>query len=57
MKVDSIPKKRNCKWDLFWPASFNGGKIVFILLTEVITLYIRLIVIDIREFDLELIFE
>lgn len=38
-EVDLIPKKGNCKRDLIQPGGSSGGKIIFILLTEDITLF------------------
>ena len=43
-----ILKKRSRKQNLVRPGSFSNSKLVFILLTKVIILYIKLIAIDVR---------
>lgn len=56
MEVGLISKERDCKRNLVRLDGFGSGKIVFILLTKVIALYMRLITINVRgsglEFDL-----
>ncbi len=53
MEVYLISKKRGSKQNLIRSGSFSSGKIVFALLTEVITLYMGPIIIDIRQSSLE----
>ena len=36
--------------------NFNSGKIIFALLTKVIIIYMELIIIDIKKFDLKRLF-
>ncbi len=54
-KIDLISKNESCKWNLVKPSSSIGGKVVLILLTKVITLYIGTTTINIRRLSLELI--
>lgn len=49
VETNLIPKKRRDKKNLVSFPNFSGGKVVFILLTEVITLYIELSVVHIWE--------
>lgn len=53
MKVDLILKKKSCKRNLIKLIDSNSGKIVFALSTEIITLYVRSIIIDFRKFSFE----
>ena len=50
---DLILKKRDYKQNLVWPSSSCGGKVVFILLTKVIALYMGPIVVDVLSLGLE----
>lgn len=54
-EVDLILKKEDCKLNLVWPGDSNGGKVIFILLIEVIRLNMGLTAIDIRGLGLEFI--
>ena len=56
MEVDSISKKRGYKYNLIRSDSFSKGKIVFTLLIEVRTLYVGLIIINIKRLNLEKLF-
>ena len=53
--MDLISEKKNCIWNSVWSDGSNNGKVVFSLLIEVITLYIRSIVIDIKGLCLDFI--
>ncbi len=53
MKVDPIPKKKDCKWNSIWLSSSSNGKVVFTLLIEVIILHIGPIVIDVMGLGFE----
>lgn len=57
MEVDLISKNRGHKRNLVWHVIFSDGKIFFILLIEVITLYLKPTAINIRELDFEFVFE
>ncbi len=46
-EVDSIPQKRGCKWNLVWPDGSAGGKMVLTLLTEIVSLHVEPIAVDI----------
>lgn len=52
MKIDIISEKKNYKRNLIRSNSFNS-KIVFILLTKVITFYLKPIIIEIKEYGLK----
>ncbi len=54
-EVDSIPKKGGRKQNLIWLSGFAGGKMVFILLAEVIALYVKPTTVDVRGLGLELV--
>ena len=51
-----ILKKKGYKQNLIRPGGSNNSKIVFILLTKVITLYVKPITIDVRKFCLKMLF-
>ena len=53
MEVDIVSQKKRCKRDLVWSSSSASGKIIFVLLTEVIKFYIRHIAINARDLSLE----
>ena len=53
--INLVLKKNDCKQNFILLNSSNGSKIVLILLTKVITLYIEPIAIDIRGFSLKFI--
>ncbi len=55
MEVDLISKKESCKRNLIWFGGSNDSKVVLILLTEVITLYMRPTGIDIKRLSFEFI--
>ncbi len=54
-KVNLILKKKSCKRNLVWPGGLRGGKIVLKLLTEIVTLHVGLIIIEIKGHELEFI--
>ena len=56
IEIDLISNKRNFKWNLIWPGGSSGRKVVFTLLTKVITFYMETTIIDVKELELELIF-
>ena len=56
IEVDLISKKRKYKQNLVLPGSFGNGKIVFILLTKIIILYVKLTIINVKKFGLKFIF-
>ena len=53
IEIDAISQKRGCKRDLIRFSGSAGGKIVFALLTEVITFYVKPTAVDVRGLDLE----
>ncbi len=55
VEVDLISKKQSYKQNLIWPNSSNGGKIVLVLLIEIITFYIGPTAIDVRGHGFEFI--
>ena len=46
-EVDAVPQKRGCKENSVRSGGSADGKIVFVLLTKVITFHVRLITIDV----------
>ena len=54
MEVDLIPKKPGYKRNLVWPSGSYSSKMVFILLTNVVTFYVRSTTIDIWGFGPEI---
>ncbi len=48
MELNLVSKKKDHKQNMIRSDDSNGGKVVFALLTEVITLYMRPTMIDIR---------
>ncbi len=54
-EVDLVPEKRGRKRNLVGPGSSVGGKIVLILLAEVITFHVGPTVVDVRGLGLELV--
>ncbi len=48
MEVDFISKKKGRKQNLIKFSDFSADKMIFALLTKVITLHVRLIIIDVR---------
>ena len=53
IKVDLILKKEGYKQNLVWPGDFCNGKVIFILLTKVIALYVGSIAVDVWGLGLE----
>lgn len=51
IKVDFIAKKQNHKENLVRPSSTYNIKIVFILLIIIVILYIRFLIIKIKEYS------
>lgn len=47
MKADPVLEERRSKRNLVTPFCYNNGKVVFILLTEVVLLYVELFAIHI----------
>ncbi len=54
-EVNSIPKIRDYKQKLIWPNGSSSGKVVIIMLKEVITLHMGPIAIDIKRLSLKFI--
>ena len=54
-KIDLISKKNGSKRNFVWLGGSSSGKIVFALLTKIITLYAKPTAIDIWELGLEVI--
>ena len=52
-EIDAIPQKRDCKRNSVWLGGSADGKMVFALLTKVITFYVKPITVDVRGFGLE----
>ena len=55
-KIDLIPKKKGCKQNLIRSDGSNDSKIVFTLLTKVVTFYKILKIIDVKKPSFEFIF-
>ena len=55
MEFDVVAQKKDCKRDLVRSGGSAGGKIVFALLTKVITFYIGPTAADVQGFDLKFI--
>ena len=56
-KVDVVSQKKGCKRNLVWSGGSAGGKMVFALLTEVITFHVRPIAVDVQGFGLKFVFK
>ena len=52
-KVDIVSQKKGCKQNLVYSGGFAGGKIVFALLTEVITFHVRPTVVNVQSLGFE----
>ena len=55
MEVDLVPQERGYERDVVWSGDSTGGKMVFTLLAEVITLHVESITIDVQGLSFELI--
>ncbi len=53
VEIDLISKKRDCKRNSIWLGGSSDDKVVFTLLAEVITLYVRPTTIKVQSLGLE----
>ncbi len=55
VEVNSILKIKSYKQNLVWSGGSSGGKVVLILLTEIIAFYLGSTTVDVKGFDLEIV--
>ena len=51
-EADPIAEEKACKRGAVEASSSGGGKMIFILLTEVVALHVRLTIVEVRELGL-----
>ncbi len=52
-EIDLVPEERGRKRNLVWPGGSAGGKMVLILLAEVVAFYMGPTAVDVRGLGLE----